>query len=485
MNAPKPYPSYRPSGVPWLGDVPVHWEVWRGKAILRPVDVRSETGDEELLTVSAQRGVVPRKSANVTMFKAESYVGYKLCWPGDLVINSLWAWAHGLGVSLHHGIVSSAYGVYRPLPRANARFIHLLVRSVPFQWELQVRSKGIWVSRLQLTDESFLEAPFPLPPLPEQAAIVRYLDHVDRRIRRYVSTKHKLIALLEEEKQAVINRAVTRGLEPDVRLKPSGVEWLGDVPAHWEIQRLKQISVIQTGITLGKNYSDEELIESPYLRVANVQSGRLDLSSVATVRVPPAEIRRATLRTGDVLMTEGGDIDKLGRGCIWLGNIPGCLHQNHIFAVRTKLTVLAPAFLVAVMGSCHGRIYFEVTAKRTTNLATTNRTTLGNFPMYLPGVIEQQAILDHIADQCGLKDAIIAQARRQIELVQEYRIKLIADVVTGKLDVREAAAQLPDETDDQNPIDRDGLVLDNMDDGSSDVSQLLEEEQTMDREVTA
>ena len=485
MNAPKPYPSYRPSGVPWLGDVPVHWEVWRGKAILRPVDVRSETGDEELLTVSAQRGVVPRKSANVTMFKAESYVGYKLCWPGDLVINSLWAWAHGLGVSLHHGIVSSAYGVYRPLPRANARFIHLLVRSVPFQWELQVRSKGIWVSRLQLTDESFLEAPFPIPPLPEQAAIVRYLDHVDRRIRRYVSAKRKLIALLEEEKQAIVNQAVTRGLDPNVRLKPSSVEWLGDVPEHWEMQRLKQISVIQTGITLGKNYSDKELIESPYLRVANVQSGRLDLSSVATVRVPPAEIRRATLRTGDVLMTEGGDIDKLGRGCIWLGNIPGCLHQNHIFAVRTKLTVLAPAFLVAVMGSCHGRIYFEVTAKRTTNLATTNRTTLGNFPMYLPGVIEQQAILDHIADQCGLKDAIIAQARRQIELLQEYRSRLIADVVTGKLDVRDAAAQLPDEADEEGPIDRDGLVLDNMDDGSSDVSKLLEEEQTMEREVTA
>ena len=226
-------PGYKPSGVPWLGDVPEHWDVQRGKALFAPVDIRSATGNQELLTVSAQRGVVPRKSANVTMFKAESYVGYKLCWPGDLVINSLWAWAHGLGVSQHHGIVSSAYGVYRPLPRVNARFIHLLVRSVPFQWELQVRSKGIWVSRLQLTDESFLGAPFPLPPLPEQAAIVRYLDHADRRIRRYVDAKRKLIALLEEEKQAIVNHAVTRGLDPNVPLKPSGVDWLGDVPEHW------------------------------------------------------------------------------------------------------------------------------------------------------------------------------------------------------------------------------------------------------------
>ena len=407
----------------------------------------------------------------------------KLVRVGDFVI-SLRSFQGGIEYAREQGIISPAYTIlYSRNPDVHG-YLAWLFKSQPYIQNLTLHVTGIRqgqnIDYLELS-RSYI----PLPPLPEQAAIVRYLDHVDRRIRRYVSAKRKLIALLEEEKQAIVNQAVTRGLDPNVRLKPSSVEWLGDVPEHWEMQRLKQISVIQTGITLGKNYSDEELIESPYLRVANVQSGRLDLSSVATVRVPPAEIRRATLRTGDVLMTEGGDIDKLGRGCIWLGNIPGCLHQNHIFAVRTKLTVLAPAFLVAVMGSCHGRIYFEVTAKRTTNLATTNRTTLGNFPMYLPGVIEQQAILDHIADQCGLKDAIIAQARRQIELLQEYRSRLIADVVTGKLDVRDAAAQLPDEADEEGPIDRDGLVLDNMDDGSSDVSKLLEEEQTIEREVTA
>ena len=117
----------------------------------------------------------------------------------------------------------------------------------PFQCELQVRSKGIWLSRLQLTDEAFLGAPFPLPPLPEQRAIVRYLDHVDDRIRRYVSAKEKLIALLEEERHAVIHRAVTRGLDRNVRLKPSGVEWLGDVPAHWEVRRLKTVCSMKSG----------------------------------------------------------------------------------------------------------------------------------------------------------------------------------------------------------------------------------------------
>src|SRR5688572_3023838 len=153
----RPYSEYKLLGLPWAESIPSHWFVRRGKSIFKCIDVRSETGDEELLTVSAAHGVIPRRTATVTMFKAESYAGYKLCWPGDLVINSLWAWGRGLGVTRHHGIVSSAYGVYRLRDQdaAVAAYIDALVRSDPFNWELHVRSKGIWISRLQLTDESF------------------------------------------------------------------------------------------------------------------------------------------------------------------------------------------------------------------------------------------------------------------------------------------------------------------------------------------
>ena len=149
----RPYAEYKESGLPWLGHVPAHWEVKRAKSIFQCIDQRSKTGKEELLTVSSARGVVARKTATVTMFKAESYLGYKLCWPGDLVINSLWAWGGGLGVSSHHGIISSAYGVYRvrQCSRVSPAFVHELVRSSPFNWELQVRSKGIWISRLHLS----------------------------------------------------------------------------------------------------------------------------------------------------------------------------------------------------------------------------------------------------------------------------------------------------------------------------------------------
>jgi len=208
-----PHPKLKPSGVEWLGEVPEHWEVRRGKYIFRPMDVRSVTGGEELLTVSSTYGVVPRASSSVsvTMFKAESYVGSKLCWPGDLVINSLWAWAHGLGVSSHHGIVSSAYGVYRlrRLYREYASYIHWLVRSLAFQKELRIRSKGIWISRLQLTDESFLAAFLPVPPAQEQTAIAEYLNQVTQDIDKSITLARQEINLLREYRTRLISDVVT------------------------------------------------------------------------------------------------------------------------------------------------------------------------------------------------------------------------------------------------------------------------------------
>ena len=455
-----PYPVYKPSAVPWLGDVPAHWDVRRGKALMAPVDIRSTTGDEELLTVSARRGIVPRDTANVTMFKAESYVGYKLCWPGDLVINSLWAWAHGLGVSQHHGIVSSAYGVYRPLPKANARFIHLLVRSIPFQWELQVRSKGIWVSRLQLTDESFLGAPFPLPPLPEQAAIVKYLNHADRRIRRYVTAKRKLIALLEEEKQAIINQAVTRGLAPNVRLKPSGVEWLGDVPEQWEVTALHHKYSQSLGKMLdSKRIKRDHLL--PYLRNIDIQWDHINIDDLPTMDIPPSECDRYTIRPGDLLVCEGGDV---GRSALWSGELAICGFQKALHRLRPRRGDV-PRFMYYVLRAASNRDVFSDGHVSTIAHLTGEKLRAHRFQF--PLFHEQDAIVEYLDKATTEIDAAIARARRQIELVQEYRTKLIADVVTGKLDVRAAAAQLPDETDEEEPYNEIDLTED-ADDSSYD-----------------
>ena len=211
----QPYPTYKPSGVEWLTQVPVHWNLLRGKFLFRCIDVRSSTGEEELLTVSSERGVVPRSSATVTMFQAESYVGYKLCWPGDLVINSLWAWGRGLGVSRYHGIVSSAYGVYRLRPAYSkySHYIHRLVRSTPFNFELHVRSKGIWKSRLQLTDEAFLDALLPVPPTEDQVAIVACLDKISAAIDPSIRRTYRQIEVLHEYRTRLIADVVTGKLD--------------------------------------------------------------------------------------------------------------------------------------------------------------------------------------------------------------------------------------------------------------------------------
>ena len=441
-----PYPEYKPSGVEWLDNVPAHWEIRRGKTLLRPVDIRSQTGNEELLTVSSERGVVPRESANVTMFKAESYVGYKLCWPGDLVVNSLWAWAYGLGVSRYHGIVSSAYGVYRPLSNlVNPQFIHCLVRSVAFQWELQVRSKGIWISRLQLTDEAFLGSPFPCPPLVEQAAIVRYLDYVDGRIGRYIRGKEKLVALLAEEKQAVIHRAVTSGLDPNVRLKPSGVEWLGDVPAHWEVRRLgDSVCGCVNGVWGADPNGADDL---PCVRVAdfNRQTWRVGIP-IPTIRaIAPNERRRRILESGDLLLEKSGGGDRQPVGAV-------ILFDHNTQAVCSNFVARMPVrenfdsvYLVFLHASLYAIGLNRRSIKQTTGIQNLDSAAYLAESVAFPPLAEQSAIAAYLDKATAAIDAAVARARRQIELMREYRERLIADVVTGKLDVREAAAKLPDE----------------------------------------
>lgn len=159
--AKKNYPAYRDSGIDWLAHIPELWQIKRAKWVFREVDFRSETGNEELLSVSEHFGVIKRKNANVNMFKAASYIGYKLCNPGDLVINSLWAWSRGLGFSKYHGIVSTAYGVYRPNQNevGNYQYFHYLLRTKMYVGQYAIRSKGIWISRLQLSDKNFLDIP--------------------------------------------------------------------------------------------------------------------------------------------------------------------------------------------------------------------------------------------------------------------------------------------------------------------------------------
>lgn len=467
----KPYSEYKESGLPWLGQVPGHWVIKRGKSYLVAIDVRSKTGREELLTVSSARGVVPRSTANVTMFKAESYAGHKLCWPGDLVINSLWAWAGGLGVSQHHGIISTAYSVYRSRPSAkiNSRFLNELVRSSAFHWELQVRSKGVWISRLQLTDTAFLDAPIPLPPPEEQAAIVRFLDWANGRLERTIRAKRKVIALLNEQKQAIIHRAVTRGLDPNVPFKPSGILWLGDIPAHWKVIPLKRLARIIDG-DRGPEYpnaADFVATGIPFLSSKSIVNGRLVFNNVPFLSMEKFQrLRQGKLIPGDLVITVRGTI---GSCAAFSGEFyPTAFINAQMMILRPDGAKLLSDYLLAISHSKYWINLLALSAYGSAQQQLSNKL-LAVIALPLPPEEEQKAILSELAVRTMPITDAISRLEREIELLREYRTRLVADVVTGKLDVRAAAALLPEEVTPE-PMDDDVELDDALEDTAEEAA---------------
>ncbi|UTT51814.1 restriction endonuclease subunit S [Microbacterium maritypicum] len=407
------------------------WEVRSLRSILSPRSERNRP-DLPLLSVARERGVFVRSTddANHNAIP-EDLTNYKIARKGDLVVNKMKAWQGSLGLAPVDGIVSPAYFVFKA-DFAVPRYGEYLFRSKPYVAKFGAASDGVRIGQWDLNIPRMRDIEVHLPPAAEQAAIVKYLAHANARIDKAIATKRRLIALLDEQREKV---------RADL--------FLG-LPGH--AARLKDVATIQTGLTLGKDYGAQELTAYPYLRVANVQMGRVDASTIAYVAVPEREAVRTTLRAGDVLMTEGGDIDKLGRGVVWDGQIEPCLHQNHVFAVRCK-DVILPEFLASWLSGPVAREYFYLTAKKTTNLASTNSTTLGKLPVVLPSLVEQGRILRDIEDRTASMDVTIGKAEREILLLREFRTRLVADVVTGQVDVRAIAASLPDTPEQDTDLD--------------------------------
>lgn len=208
-----PNVSMKDSGVEWLGVIPEHWNVERTRWLFNERNERSETGEEEMLTVSHITGVTPRSEKNVNMFEAESTEGYKKCFKGDLVINTLWAWMGAMGTAPMEGIVSPAYHVYTPCTLLLPEFIDAIVRMPIFAAEVTRYSKGVWSSRLRLYPEGFYEVNFPVPPVIEQKEIVDYLKQETERIDQLTITTERSIELLIERRSALITAAITGQFE--------------------------------------------------------------------------------------------------------------------------------------------------------------------------------------------------------------------------------------------------------------------------------
>ena len=482
------YPAYRPSGVPWLGDVPAHWEVRRLRTVaeMRVSNVDKHSREDEFPVrlcnyVDVYKndriiGAMPFMNATASR---DEIARFRLE-PGDVLITKdSEAWddigVPSLVVGSAEDLISGYHlALLRPFEEVLGAYLALTLQSRVVAYQFHVSANG--VTRYGLTHTGIQSVQIPLPPLPEQRAIVRYLDYVDRRIRRYVAAKRKLIVLLDGEKQAIVNQAVTRGLDSNVRLKPSGVEWLSDMPEHWEIPRLRNLGDALIGLT----YDPQDLVGEEdgilVLRASNILDGQLVYGDNVYVR--SAVPSKLITREGDILIcSRSGSRALVGKNARIRAESAGTTFGAFMTVFRSPHN----DYLHQVFNSK----FFEYQSA-TFFTSTINQLTLGilyNMKIPFPPFEERQSILRYVEETTAPINKAIARTRCQIELVQEYRTRLIADVVTGKLDVRDAAAQLPDEADDQDPIGESDPLADGLPGDLYDIDESIEDS-VLEQEVT-
>ncbi len=444
MSFPR-YPVYKDSGVEWLGAVPGHWEVVRLRftAAINPSKTELATWNRETLVSFLPMDAVGddgtlRLDTEKPLSDVEN--GYTYFRNGDVTFAKITpCYENGKGALMQGlcngvGFGTTELTVVRPHDsRLDGRYLHFVFISNQFRrlGEAQMYGAG---GQKRVPDSFVRDFRTAFPPLPEQQAIAAFLDRETARIDALVAEQERLIELLREKRQAVISHAVTKGLDPSVPMKDSGVEWLGMVPGHWDVVALKRVATVQTGVAKGKDNEGKQTTIVPYLRVANVQDGYLDLEEVATIEIPVNDLERYLLRSGDVLMNEGGDFDKLGRGHVWRGEIARCIHQNHVFAVRPR--AVDPDWLNWFTGAAPSQFYFMTQSKQSTNLASISSSNLMELPLLVPSGEEQNEICLFLDRETTQIDNLIAEANRAITLLQERRSALISAAVTGQIDVR-------------------------------------------------
>jgi type I restriction enzyme S subunit len=442
----QPYPEYKESGSRWLARVPSHWEVRNLRTLIRPRNERNRA-DLPLLSVAREKGVFVRsltdadENHNVI---PEDLSNYKVARAGNLVINKMKAWQGSMGIAPCDGIVSPAYFVFH-FAISNHAFGQALLRSKPYVAHFGQASDGVRVGQWDLTIPGMRQIPVLVPPPSEQAAMVRFLDYANGRLERAIRAKRQVIALLHEQKQAIIHRAVTRGLDPTVPLKPSGIPWLGDIPKHWEVQRLGRAIRLITGFPFASGGFSQSENAVRLLRGINVTPSGVRWDAVVRwARRPGDGLDDFALQVGDIVL--GMDRPIIGSGvraaAIEEKDTPSLLLQR---VARLRATDrLDSKFLLLLL---RGRLFAEYIAPIFTGISVPHLSPeqIKGFKVMLPPIQEQRTIVGFTESETGGVQTAINRLEREIELLREYRTRLVADVVTGKLDVRPAARHLPAE----------------------------------------
>ncbi len=471
----KPYPAYKDSGVPWLGEVPEHWDVRRLGQIGRLSKGTGGNKDDELPSgvqcvrygdlYTTHTFFIPKSRSFVSPARAKDYTPITF---GDVLFAASGETIDEIGKSAVSLIQSEACCggdviLFRPEREVDARYMGYATDCRPAAAQKATMGRGITVKHIYGDQLKYLT--LALPPLPEQAAIVRFLDHADRRIRRYIRVKQKLIMLLEEQKQAIIHRAVTRGLDPNVRLKPSGVEWLGDVPDIWEVRPAKYF---YREIDDRSETGEEELLSVSHITGVTPRSQKN-----ITMFMASSYVGHKVCKPGDLV---------INTMWAWMAAL-GVARQAGI--VSPSYGVYRPLRASTLLGEyadllLRTKPYVSEYVCRSTGIRSSR---LRLYPeqflrvrIVCPPPDEQRAILASVSADTAKTGQAITSTQREISFLREYRSRLIADVVTGKLDVREAAARLPDEADESEALqDTDTLTEGDNDTDEADLDAVPNE----------
>ena len=400
------YREYKDSGAKWLGKIPKHWDVIKAKYLWNEVFSFSENGSENLLSVSQYDGVTQAKNES----RSESLKGYKKVAKDNLVINIMLAWMGGLGVSEYNGIVSPAYCVYRLKKAANPKFMHYLYKTPMYLAEFARHSTGVIPSRWRMYTDDFGQVLTLIPPIDEQDKIVSYLDKVTSKIDEAIAQQQKMIDLLNERKQIIINNAVTKGLNLDVPMKDSGIDWIGEIPEHWEQKRLRFLCNIKTG--------DKDTIDRE-------DNGKYPFY----VRSPKIEHINSFSFDGEAVLMAG---DGVGAGKVfhYVKGKFGC-HQRVYIIYNFKN--VEGEYLYYYMQIKFKHIIEQYSAKSTVD--SVRLFMLQNFNILIPSTQEQNNIISHIKNATVRIDKVISFQQRMLALLQERKQIIINDVVTGKVKV--------------------------------------------------
>lgn len=436
----KPYGEYKESGLPWLGQVPGHWEVRRLKSAAANVIEQTNDMNEREVYVALEHveswtgRVRPQSdsklfSGHVKRFKFNDVLFGKL--------RPYLAKVTRVGLD---GVCAGEFFVLRPTDRSlSSAYLELQLRA---KHTIDVINGSTFGAKMPRADWQFCgNLPIPLPPPDEQAAIVRVLDWANGRLERAIRAKRKVIALLNEQKQAIIHRAVTRGIDPSVPLKDSGVPWLGEIPKHWEVRRLRHL--IQGRLTYGANAA-AEFTNQEWPRYIRITDFRTDgaLKAETFRSLPPAIAAGYMVQPGDILLARSGAT--VGKAFLVKALTGPACHAGYLIRARPDRNLVLPDYLFGFTQSKAFAAWKDSTFN-TATIQNIGADKYANLSLPLPPLSEQIALLDFLTNEQRPLVAAIARLEREITLLREYRTRLVADVVTGKLDVRAVAAALPDE----------------------------------------